>query len=82
MLQQMEQQKFNALAASHKDEIMNLRRSRDREGLATLHERLIQQAQQEVKEKHRCLSNEMYQNVCKKPAVPLSLTASILYLEK
>ncbi len=61
MLQQMEQQKFNALAASHKDEIMNLRRSRDREGLATLHERLIQQAQQEVKAKAPLFTNEMYQ---------------------
>ena len=61
MLQQMEQQKFNALAASHKDEIMNLRRSRDREGLATLQERLVQQAQQEVKTKAPLFNEEMYQ---------------------
>ena len=61
MLQQMEQQKFNAFASSHKDEIMNLRRSRDREGLATLQERLVQQAQQEVKTKAPLFNEEMYQ---------------------
>ncbi len=61
MLQQMEQQRFNALAASHKDEIMNLRRSRDREGVATLQERLVQQAQQEVKTKAPLFNEEMYQ---------------------
>lgn len=61
MLQQMEQQMFNTLAASHKEEIMTMRRNRDREGLAELQERLLQQAQQEVKAKAPLFTNEMYQ---------------------
>ena len=38
-----------------------MRRNRDREGLAELQERLIQQAQQEVKAKAPLFTNEMYQ---------------------
>lgn len=60
MLQQMEQQAFNALAAAHKEDIMNLRRNRNREGLAALQEQLVKQAQQEVKAKAPLFTEEMY----------------------
>ena len=36
---------FNDLVAAHKDEIMDMRRNRDRAGLQDLQERLIQEAQ-------------------------------------
>lgn len=40
---------FNDLVAAHKDEIMEMRRNRDRAGLQDLQERLIQQAQDSCK---------------------------------
>lgn len=40
---QQEQSIFNALVREHKDEIMNLRRNRDRAGLQTLQDQLIEQ---------------------------------------
>lgn len=40
---------FNDLVAAHKDEIMEMRRNRDRAGLQDLQERLIQEAQDSCK---------------------------------
>ena len=40
---------FNDLVAAHKDEIMDMRRNRDRAGLQDLQERLIQEAQDSCK---------------------------------
>lgn len=45
-----EQQVFNALVAEHRDEIMNLRRNRDRAGLQTLQDQLVEQTKQKCKE--------------------------------
>lgn len=59
MLQQTEQQCFNALAAARREEIMNLRRNRDREALTALQEELTQQAKQEAKEKALTFTDEM-----------------------
>lgn len=47
-MQQM-QQTFNQLAMAHRDEIMQLRRDRNREGLQALQDKLAEQAQAEVK---------------------------------
>ena len=47
-MQQM-QQAFNQLAMAHRDEIMQLRRERNREGLQALQDKLAEQAQAEVK---------------------------------
>ena len=49
MAMQQEQDVFNALAKQHHDEIMDLRRNRDRAGLQDLQERLIQEAQDSCK---------------------------------
>ena len=43
------QQAFNALAASHRDEIMQMRRDRNRAGLQELQDRLAVEAEQQVK---------------------------------
>ena len=40
---------FNDLVTAHKDEIMEMRRNRDRAGLQDLQERLIQEAQDSCK---------------------------------
>lgn len=47
-MQQM-QQTFNQLAMAHRDEIMQFRRERNREGLQALQDKLTEQAQAEVK---------------------------------
>ncbi|MDE7378949.1 MAG: peptidylprolyl isomerase [Paraprevotella sp.] len=47
-IQQM-QQAFNALAAKHRDEIMQMRRERNRAGLQDLQERLATEAEAQVK---------------------------------
>lgn len=47
-MQQM-QQTFNTLAMQHRDEIMQLRRDRNRTGLQELQDKLAEQAQAEVK---------------------------------
>lgn len=47
-MQQM-QQTFNQLAMAHRDEIMQLRRERNREGLQALQDKLAEQAQADVK---------------------------------
>lgn len=47
---QAEQQIFNALAMQHREEIMNLRRNRDRAGLQTLQDQLIAETQTKVKD--------------------------------
>ena len=47
---QQEQNIFNALAAEHRDEIMNLRRNRDRDGLMALQEKLGKMAMDKSKE--------------------------------
>lgn len=50
-LTQMQEQKiFHALAATHRSEIINLRRNRDQEGLYALQEELIKQTQKKMKE--------------------------------
>ena len=46
---QQVQQAFNALAASHRDEIMQMRRDRNRAGLQELQDRLAVEAEQQVK---------------------------------
>lgn len=48
MQMQREQNIFNNLAMSHRDEIMTLRRNRDQAGLMALQEQLIAQAKQEA----------------------------------
>lgn len=45
-----EQQRFQQLAAARKDEIMQLRRNRDRDGLMALQEQLANQAKAEAKD--------------------------------
>lgn len=47
---QNEQMMFNNLAMQHREEIMNMRRNRDRAGLQALQEQLIAEAQAKVKE--------------------------------
>lgn len=59
MLQQIEQQEVNRLSLERREEIMNLRRSRNREGLMELQEQLIQQAKQVVKAKEPLFTEEM-----------------------
>ena len=59
MLQQIEQQEVNRLSLERREEIMNLRRSRNREGLMELQEQLIQQAKQAVKAKKPLFTEEM-----------------------
>ena len=50
MKMQQEQNIFNALAMEHREEIMNLRRNRDREGLMELQDRLAKMAMEKSKE--------------------------------
>ena len=50
MKMQQEQNIFNALAAEHREEIMNLRRNRDREGLMELQDKLAKMAIEKSKE--------------------------------
>ena len=50
MKMQQEQNIFNALAVEHRDEIMNLRRNRDRNGLMELQEKLGKMAIEKSKE--------------------------------
>lgn len=50
LAQQAEQQIFNSLVQKHRDEIMQLRKARNQEGLAELQNRLIEQTQALVKE--------------------------------
>ena len=50
MKMQQEQNIFNALAMEHREEIMNLRRNRDREGLMELQDRLVKMAMEKSKE--------------------------------
>ncbi|GAB1251535.1 peptidylprolyl isomerase [Porphyromonas miyakawae] len=50
MQQQFVQQKFNHLALQHKEEIMQLRRERNHEGLMALQDRLIEEAERSKKE--------------------------------
>lgn len=47
-MQQM-QQAFNSLAAAHRDQIMQMRRDRDRAGLQALQEQLVAEAEAQVK---------------------------------
>lgn len=47
---QAEQQIFNSLAMQHREEIMNLRRNRDRAGLQALQDQLIAETQTKVKD--------------------------------
>ena len=47
---QQEQNIFNALAMEHREEIMNMRRNRDRDGLMALQEKLGKQAMEKSKE--------------------------------
>ena len=50
MQQQFVQQNFNHLALQHKEEIMQLRRERNHEGLMALQDRLIEEAERSKKE--------------------------------
>ena len=50
MKMQQEQNIFNALAAEHREEIMNLRRNRDRDGLMVLQDKLAKMAMDKSKE--------------------------------
>lgn len=47
---QQEQTIFNALAKEHRDEIMSLRRNRDRAGLQQLQDKLVEETQRKSKE--------------------------------
>lgn len=47
---QQVQQAFNALAASHRDEIMQMRRERNRTGLQELQDKLAAEAEKQVKD--------------------------------
>ena len=47
---QQVQQAFNALAASHRDEIMQMRRERNRAGLQELQDKLAAEAESQVKD--------------------------------
>ena len=42
------QDAFNTLAAAHREEIMQMRRNRDREGLQTLQDKLVAEAENKV----------------------------------
>ena len=50
MKMQQEQNIFNTLAAEHREEIMNLRRNRDRNGLMALQDKLAKMAVEKSKE--------------------------------
>jgi peptidyl-prolyl cis-trans isomerase B (cyclophilin B) len=50
MKMQQEQNIFNALAMEHREEIMNLRRNRDRDGLMELQDKLVKMAMDKSKE--------------------------------
>ena len=50
MKMQQEQSIFNALAMEHREEIMNLRRNRDRDGLMELQDKLANMAMAKSKE--------------------------------
>ncbi len=50
MKMQQEQNIFNALAMEHREEIMNMRRNRDREGLMELQDKLAKMAMEKSKE--------------------------------
>ena len=50
MKMQQEQNVFNALAMEHREEIMNLRRNRDRDGLMELQDKLAKMAMDKSKE--------------------------------
>ena len=50
MKMQQEQNIFNALAMERREEIMNLRRNRDREGLMELQDKLAKMAMEKSKE--------------------------------
>ena len=49
MEMQAQQQVFDALVQQHRDEIMQLRRNRDRDGLMALQEKLIAQTEEKVR---------------------------------
>lgn len=53
MEMQQEQTVFNALAKEHRDEIMDFRRSRDRESLRALQDRLVEETKRRCKEMGR-----------------------------
>lgn len=50
MAMQQEQQVFQSLAAAHRDEIMDMRRNRDRNGLMQLQDKLIEETKAKCKE--------------------------------
>jgi len=50
MAMQQEQTIFNTLAREHRDEIMTLRRNRDRAGLQQLQDRLVEETQRRSRE--------------------------------
>lgn len=50
MAMQQDQAVFNALVQEHKAEIMDLRRARDREGLMTLQDQLVEEARKKSRE--------------------------------
>lgn len=49
MAMQQEQQVFNQLATAHRQEILDLRKARDREGLQALQDRLVEQTKAQCK---------------------------------
>lgn len=51
MFVQAEQQVFDSLVMQHRSEIMDMRRNRDREGLMALQDKLVAEAEAEVKAK-------------------------------
>lgn len=55
------QEAFGRLAMAHRDQVMALRRARDREGLQALQEQLAKQAEDEVKAHGSGLTNEQIQ---------------------
>lgn len=61
IVMQREQQVFAQLAAEHREEIMNFRRSRNREGLSDLQERLTTEAKRQVQAKGPVFTDEMCQ---------------------
>ena len=50
MAMQQEQEVFNELAKAHHDEIMTLRRNRDRAGLQELQDKLVEQTKRQCNE--------------------------------
>ena len=50
MAMQQEQQVFQSLAAAHRDEIMDMRRNRDRNGLMQLQDKLVEETKAKCKE--------------------------------